>query len=459
MSGLQCQVGLVTLKYDFLVLLRLNTNVCPSVYVVEIDSVDNLKDQLPWQCGAAVSVTVYVQGASDFIMPTVNDCNTNIHQTDDSNSLPSLSGMNFSFLLKNLNLLTASLLTGPPSIFSRLSNYTAVTGSPRSKTKRTESLASVRSGASSIRSGGSSNLRANESLSSRQIAPRTVAAVLKLQYSGGPGFAAGFCRSNSIALTVEILPSVIITKWDVLPAETPSHCYLVLDILNATPHEMELQYSSTKHIAIEALDTCRIPVPVERCPLSKLTHVYTGNDSNPEHQLEKIAKICSEHISSLVELKWSLSGVNQSACTPPTPDSNEYNSAKLVKGKASLSGLRIVPSMLDLLHIPPIQLEVELNRESWSAERAEFLCPVGDILDVTVNLFNALCTSLGPLSLQLSVYQDLQNGASHRRLDTRLLIIGSDRVVLNKVNHVALNIQFYFQACIKILLVDCNYLG
>lgn len=339
-------------------------------------------------------------------------------------------------------------LTGPPSIFSRLSNYTAVTGSPRSKTKRTESLVSVRSGASSIRSGGSSNLRANESLSSRQITSRTVAAVLKLQYSGGPGYSAGFCRSNSIALTVEILPSVIITKWDVLPAETPSHCYLVLDILNATPHEMELQYSSSKHIAIEALDTCRIPVPVERCPLSKLTHVYTGIDSNPEHQLEKIAKICSEHISSLVELKWSLSGVNQqsqSAATPSTPDPNEYNSAKVIKGKASLSGLRIVPSMLDLLHIPPIQLEVELNRESWSAERAELICPVGDILDVTVNLFNALCTSLGPLSLHLSVYQDLQNGASHRRLDTRLLVIGSDRVVLNKVNNFPLKSFLFFR--------------
>lgn len=70
-------------------------------YFFVFNSVDNLKDQLPWQCGAAVSVTVYVQGASDFIMPTVNDCNTNIHQTDDSNSLPSLSGMRFVMNVKD----------------------------------------------------------------------------------------------------------------------------------------------------------------------------------------------------------------------------------------------------------------------------------------------------------------------------------------------------------------------
>ena len=64
----------------------------------------------------------------------------------------------------------------------------------------------------------------------------------RLQYSGGPGLAAGYCRSCTVALAVDILPSVVVTKWDVLPAETASHCYLVLDLLNATPHEMELHY-------------------------------------------------------------------------------------------------------------------------------------------------------------------------------------------------------------------------
>nr|CAG4637449.1 EOG090X0GP9 [Ceriodaphnia reticulata]SVE73271.1 EOG090X0GP9 [Ceriodaphnia reticulata] len=55
------------------------------------------------------------------------------------------------------------------------------------------------------------------------------------------------------------------------------------------------------------------------------------------------------------------------------------------------------------------------------------------MMDVTVNLFNALGTFLGPLNLQISVYQDLQNGTNHRRLDTRVLTIGSDRAVLEKM--------------------------
>lgn len=89
------------------------------------------------------------------------------------------------------------------------------------------SLASVRSGNSSLRSGGSSGLRVGTD-NNQQILPKTSVAHFKLQYSGGPGYSAGFSRSSSVALTVDIFPSLIITKWDVLPAETPTHCYLVL---------------------------------------------------------------------------------------------------------------------------------------------------------------------------------------------------------------------------------------
>ena len=46
----------------------------------------------------------------------------------------------------------------------------------------------------------------------------------------------------------------------------------------------------------------------DRCPLAKLKHIYTEESSlSAEQQLEDIAKICSEHLASLVELKWTLS--------------------------------------------------------------------------------------------------------------------------------------------------------
>ena len=41
-----------------------------------------------------------------------------------------------------------------------------------------------------------------------------------MRYSGGPGLSAGYCRAFNVLVTVDVMPSVYVTKWDVLPAET-----------------------------------------------------------------------------------------------------------------------------------------------------------------------------------------------------------------------------------------------
>lgn len=40
-----------------------------------------------------------------------------------------------------------------------------------------------------------------------------------------------------------------------------------------TNHEMELHYTQSKCIYMEGKEPCRIPVPVDRCPLNKLSMV------------------------------------------------------------------------------------------------------------------------------------------------------------------------------------------
>lgn len=47
----------------------------------------------------------------------------------------------------------------------------------------------------------------------------------------------------------------------------PSEFYLVLDVTNLTAQEMLLHYTFNKNIVIEARESCRVPVPVERCSL------------------------------------------------------------------------------------------------------------------------------------------------------------------------------------------------
>lgn len=84
---------------------------------------------------------------------------------------------------------------------------------------------------------------------------------------------AEYLRSTQVGVAVEVTPSLQVTRWDVLPAELPHQCYVVLDLLNCAAHEMDLHYTPTKHILIEAGDSCRVPVPVDRCPLATLTEV------------------------------------------------------------------------------------------------------------------------------------------------------------------------------------------
>lgn len=49
-----------------------------------------------------------------------------------------------------------------------------------------------------------------------------------------------------------------------------SQFYLVLDVTNLTLQEMTLNYTESKTILIEAKESCRIPVPVERCDLERI---------------------------------------------------------------------------------------------------------------------------------------------------------------------------------------------
>lgn len=48
---------------------------------------------------------------------------------------------------------------------------------------------------------------------------RSLDAQLKFRYSGGNAHTEGFCRECSLALNLELLPSIQVTSWDVLPAE------------------------------------------------------------------------------------------------------------------------------------------------------------------------------------------------------------------------------------------------
>lgn len=109
-----------------------------------------------------------------------------------------------------------------------------------------------------------------------------------------------------------------------------------MDIANLTTQEMELQYTSTKTMLIEGQESCRVPIPVDRCPLSKLSGLLekAKEIDNGRNNVD-VNMICSEHITDLVDLRWSLL----------TSDS---------KGVASLKGINLTASMLDIVRMSPL---------------------------------------------------------------------------------------------------------
>ncbi|XP_043267833.1 protein brunelleschi isoform X2 [Venturia canescens] len=290
-------------------------------------SEENLKMQLPLQPGASASITLYLYAATDFIAPTAHN------QMSNSAYLSQMCGSMWH--------------SGHSSLPSRLN-------SPSEHIKRQSELTS------SLRSGLgpnllSSKMSANTTLSTLAApipASNLTEGELRIKYSGGAGLAAGYCRISSVFVTIEILPSVQITSWDVLPAETPAKFYLVLDVINLTNHEMELHYTQNKCIYMEGREPCRIPVPVNRYPLNKLSML---NEAGDEVELKKL---CAEHIASLVDLRWQLFGTE-------------------LTGKATLSGITLTQDMLDLVRMSPLQWAVglpqlEKSDTSMIVKREEF---------------------------------------------------------------------------------------
>ena len=108
----------------------------------------------------------------------------------------------------------------------------------------------------------------------------------------------------------------------------PTNCFLVLDAMNATNQEMELHYSTNKEILIEAKETCRIPVPIERCPLV--------DDDCEESEESSLLSRCRAHLTNQVNLNWMLPSLG-------------------IKGIASFSNVPYSGEMLNAILLSPIQ--------------------------------------------------------------------------------------------------------
>ncbi|BES92168.1 trafficking protein particle complex 9 [Nesidiocoris tenuis] len=342
--------------------------------VVHVD-IENLPSQLPLPENGKISVPVTVFAAGNFM---------NSFPAVDSTSVKSsvMSGTNLSSL--------SSLRPG------QYSDYPSTTPTP-----------SFRSGPSSLSSLTSQMTQMKIDHSSKG----TIEFHLKVKYSGKPGMDAGYCRLATVTLNLEVSNSIQISNWDVLPAETSNQFYLVLDVVNLTNQEVEIQYTANKSILIEENESCRVPIPIDRCPLSKIGKFFQSEDSLKE--VVDLNVTCSDHIASLVDVKWVMGDR---------------------RGVASLKGITLSSHMLDVVRMSPILWEISVNDEDPNTNgTSPYAVSIGECVQIRVVARNALTRPLTNLSLSVLFFQDYQNGTCNYNLEGKLATTGPSYVSLPMV--------------------------
>ncbi|KAG5674986.1 hypothetical protein PVAND_004928 [Polypedilum vanderplanki] len=371
--------------------------------------IEEIRKQLPIEPGKKIDFHVKIFGDADFVGTIASGIGTSLspHQNDGPSSL---SGVN-----------------------SLLSHSHSRVGSPIQRTRNNEQNMSFRSSTTAsgatVNSGHSSlatlSLGAimNASNQTRQLEFKLV-----FKYSGGVALNENYCRHCALTIHLELIPSLQITNWDVLPAEIASQFYLVLDIANLTSQEVSLEYPKNKTMLIEPKESCRVPVPVERCPLDKILNDYQqqqqqqynynsnecGITFSGTSDVDLSEKLCAEHIASLVDLKWQFSSADN--C-----------------GIASLRGISLSSTMLDLVTVAPIQFYVKINDKEVSPSD-EVSVSTGTQIMIELSVRNNQANALSNLMLTLQFYQDFQNGVHNYRLETRVTMSGPNYTFISSLN-------------------------
>ncbi|XP_073961512.1 protein brunelleschi-like [Choristoneura fumiferana] len=242
---------------------------------------------------------------------------------------------------------------------------------------------------------------------------RQIETQVIIRYSGGKGKEM-HCRQSSLQINLELLPSVSITHWDVLPAEIPSQLYLVLDVSNLTDEEMEFHYAPQKRILIESREACRVPVPLPRCPFrapaSRQEEEMENKSISTGTSTNSLELMCSEHITNNVALSWRLMQSD-------------------ISGKASVKGITLSQAMMDIVRMSPLNWEVSVNSQCIKPQE-EYSCTAGECLSLGVAVWNHLSRPLRRLCLSVQFYQDYNNGVLSYKLDNRVATAGNNKVLL-----------------------------
>ncbi|XP_066268764.1 trafficking protein particle complex subunit 9-like isoform X6 [Branchiostoma lanceolatum] len=229
-----------------------------------------------------------------------------------------------------------------------------------------------------------------------------VDAVLKLTYSGGQGYEDGYHRQASIIVHVDVLQSLLVSKVNILPAPSPRHCHLTLDLHNVTKHEVVISYPDNDDLIIESKQLKRIAVRVERfslpepCTSDAPISIISPADVRSQQY--------SQQLATLVDIRWKM------------PSSGTC-------GVVNLEGIPMTPEAIDLISISPIQWDVRIDDKPCDTEEP-VQCMMGRPMSVKVSVTNASEAAVEGSTLVVQPYQDLWNGTVRNNVGGKVACVG-----------------------------------
>ncbi|XP_016401360.1 trafficking protein particle complex subunit 9-like [Sinocyclocheilus rhinocerous] len=142
---------------------------------------------------------------------------------------------------------------------------------------------------------------------------KTLEAVLTFKYSGGAGQVEGYSRELSLGVRVDVEPSVFFTRVSTLPATSTRQCHLLLDVFNATEHELTLSAKNNQDLVLHASECQRMAIQVDKFDFDSMP--VTDHDAlrqaTVRQQEEKRQQVHGGLINSTLDIHWTISSLQR----------------------------------------------------------------------------------------------------------------------------------------------------
>ncbi|KAF2361387.1 TRAPP II complex Trs120 [Trinorchestia longiramus] len=387
--------------------------------VFKVDEV-SLERQLPMRGNSSTHLVLSLYGLCDLLaIPLTDDRHDGDRSSAGGSVAPSsLPCSSLQSISRGSQRPQTPVGGGRSSSGSMLSGKSGASGrSQRSSQASTGSTRSKEVACPSVKSGG--------------VGSSFVEGEVELWYRGE---GVEHWRTCLLCVRLQVTPTLQVVSWDVLPGDAPQQCYLVLDLLNRSCSEMVLTYTTDgRSILVQAGDSCRVPVPVTRCPRNPALQVcflcgsrcvssaapgvfplrlqvcfLCGSRCVSSAALgvfplrlqngeRSVSEALGEHVASQVRLEWVLSP-SELSCS------------------ASLPHLHFPLHTHHLMLLAPITWDVSVNGTSVSVGGECNSC-VGENVSVEISITNSSDGDLPPLRLSCSTLQDHQNGNTNYRTE------------------------------------------